>query len=167
MESIASSCWHHNCFGGFSYQLDCFVNLLHCKFLDKIREENELSFSIWVNIQISNASILVPVDEYGKKDHYTVPMINEQNFNSKQCSLTFFCIVEHICCIKEISFSHFFILRCQHSLHNKQNDFFLVGVKHWYRSRVYLKSSLSITGLIFRMEHSCYWLSIRVSLNMN
>lgn len=63
---------------------------------------------------------------YGKKDHYTVPMINEQNFNSKQCSLTFFCTVEHICC-KEISFSHFFILRCQHSLHNKQNDFFFGG----------------------------------------
>lgn len=63
---------------------------------------------------------------HGKKDHYTVPMINEQNFNSKQCSLTFFCTVEHICC-KEISFSHFFILRCQHSLHNKQNDFIFGG----------------------------------------
>lgn len=63
---------------------------------------------------------------HGKKDHYTVPMINEQNFNSKQCSLTFFCTVEHICC-KEISFSHFFILRYQHSLHNKQNDFFFGG----------------------------------------
>lgn len=126
MKSIASSYyWHHNCLDrGFSYQLDCFVNLLHCKFLDKIREENELSFSIWVNTQISNASILV--DELWQRR--SLHSSNGKWTKSQKHALFIgiFCLGEHICC-KEKSFSHFFILiwfysilkGCQSPLHNK------------------------------------------------